>query len=318
MKNKNFLVCLFTILLCLNADFIFSQNNDPVLKTEGQKIFEDNCTSCHAVDKMKLGPPLQGISKKMSPEIIKKFLHTPYAFNLEKELFYKSNDKYFHPYVHTKMSFPSLTNTEIEALVRYVEKIPEPIKKNVATTTEIKATSSGLTDRGIFDLQIGKSFESVKHLLEKDPVEKHYSILEKEYYKQQKGDFEEEGELKKDAYRVKLTEKKYYQLWEIPVKSIEVRFDSKKNLMGILIMMEKSEKNINGLRIHLEEQFGAFNCSQAVDNANSFYCVKSENPEETNNLNFYTFDGFAELSINDYLYIRYCKDDPKEPESSCY
>ncbi|MFL5731375.1 MAG: hypothetical protein ACJ75J_17940 [Cytophagaceae bacterium] len=190
---------------------------------------------------------------------------------------------------------------------------PDSSSQTIASDTVVKAGKSGLSLTGVYELQIGKSYEAVKHLLDKDPVEKHYSVLEREYYIQQKWEIEEE--IVKNAYTVKKTEKKYYTVHGIPVKSIEVRFDKKKQVIGILIMIEKSKKNVSFLKEKLSMEFNISACAQAVGDEMSFYCGNPD-PENEVKLNFYTFDGIGEYMINDYFYIRFCKS--TEDEDGCY
>ncbi len=306
MKKSTALSLILFVFLSYPLFTVFAQDNT-VIKTEGEKVFEENCKACHSLDKVKIGPALKGISKKMPLTTFKKFLRFPKSLDLENAAFYKSNANYNRPYMHasmTSLSSPGLTDNEIEALLRFIEKIPEPSKPIVAEQPKIQ--TSVLDSNGILDIQLGKSFESIKHLLLKDPVERHYWVVQREYYKQQKWESESDTIIK-DAYIVKPTEKKYYTLWNIPVKSIEVRFNEKRKVISIMIMMEKSSENNGNLSMYIEKQFGYSRCANAVEDFNSFHCSVGNEEAEEPLFRYYTSDGFGETSINDYLYIRYCR-----------
>lgn len=89
-------------------------------QAKGKELFESNCASCHAIDKVKVGPALKGISKRRPAEWIVKFVN-----NSQKVI--TSGDPYatklYAQYNNTEMTaFPSFTKEEVASIVDYVEK----------------------------------------------------------------------------------------------------------------------------------------------------------------------------------------------------
>ncbi|HVD99401.1 MAG TPA: c-type cytochrome [Cytophagaceae bacterium] len=119
-----------TFLVLLTLSFSFSNSiadtapapaaggSDPAMVADGKNLFEANCTACHAVHKVKVGPALKDVKKRRDIAWIKKFVRgsqnviksgDPYAVNLYKQ------------YNNTEMTaFPSFTDKEIESIVAYI------------------------------------------------------------------------------------------------------------------------------------------------------------------------------------------------------
>jgi cytochrome c551/c552 len=94
---------------------------------DGAKLFQDNCATCHSVVKDLTGPKLMGIEDRVKD---KKLLHE-WIRNNQKVL--ASGNKYFNDlflqWNKTPMNvFPSMTDEEIEAILKYVReyKVPAP------------------------------------------------------------------------------------------------------------------------------------------------------------------------------------------------
>jgi mono/diheme cytochrome c family protein len=88
---------------------------------EGKALFSANCTSCHAVNKVILGPALAGVTDRV-PD--RRLLHEWIRDN-EKVL--KSKEPYFTQlyidYNRTSMNrFPNLTDNDIDAILNYVSE----------------------------------------------------------------------------------------------------------------------------------------------------------------------------------------------------
>jgi cytochrome c2 len=88
---------------------------------EGKTLFSTNCTSCHAVNKIILGPALAGVTDRV-PD--RKLLHEWIKDN-EKVL--KSKNPYFtqlyKDYNKTSMNkFPNLTDEDIDAILNYISE----------------------------------------------------------------------------------------------------------------------------------------------------------------------------------------------------
>lgn len=50
---------------------------DPAMAKEGETIFNTNCVACHKLDVKLVGPPLNGITKKQTPEWIMNMILNP-------------------------------------------------------------------------------------------------------------------------------------------------------------------------------------------------------------------------------------------------
>ncbi|MBO9634575.1 MAG: cytochrome c, partial [Chitinophagaceae bacterium] len=84
---------------------------------DGAKLFQDNCGTCHRVDKDVTGPALKGIEDRVKD---KKLLH---AWIRNNQAVLASGDKYFNDLFQkwnkTPMNvFPSITDEEIDAILK--------------------------------------------------------------------------------------------------------------------------------------------------------------------------------------------------------
>jgi cytochrome c551/c552 len=95
---------------------------------DGAKLFQDNCATCHRVDKDLTGPALKGVDDRVKD---KKLLHD-WIRNNPKVL--ASGNKYFND-LYNKWGkvpmnvFPSITDPEIEAILKYVKEYKAPVAK---------------------------------------------------------------------------------------------------------------------------------------------------------------------------------------------
>ena len=103
--------------------FLFAFADSSVAQ-DGKALFQTNCAACHNPYKQVTGPALHGVSERV-PD--KKLLH---AWIRNNNAVLASGNKYFNDlYVQfnkTPMTpFPSLTDAEIDAIIKYVE-LPPP------------------------------------------------------------------------------------------------------------------------------------------------------------------------------------------------
>lgn len=92
---------------------------------DGQKLFQDNCATCHSVVKNLTGPALKGIEDRVKD---KKLLH---AWIRNNQAVLASGDPYFtklfNEWGKTPMNvFPSMTDEEIDAILKYVREYKVP------------------------------------------------------------------------------------------------------------------------------------------------------------------------------------------------
>jgi len=105
------------------AFFLFSGNLS--IAQDGKALFQSNCATCHNPIKNSTGPALKGVTSRVTdPKLLHAWIH-----NNAQVL--ASGNKYFNDlylqYNKTPMNvFPSLTDAEIDAILKYVETYPEP------------------------------------------------------------------------------------------------------------------------------------------------------------------------------------------------
>jgi len=92
---------------------------------DGKQLFQQNCQTCHALDKKLTGPALRGFTERgpwTDKNNIHAWVHNPAAF--------MANDKYTQAlkdeYGVIMQAFPDLSNEQIDAIVDYVATAPAP------------------------------------------------------------------------------------------------------------------------------------------------------------------------------------------------
>lgn len=139
-----FLIFFFSVTFYSTS---FSQNKDQQAAAggganaeviaKGEKLFSANCTSCHAIDAVVVGPALRGVDKRRQIGWITNFVH-----NSQKVI--ASGDQYavdlYNKFNKTQMtSFPQLTDDDVKSIVEYIKSVPEPVKdsgkKEASSTT---------------------------------------------------------------------------------------------------------------------------------------------------------------------------------------
>jgi len=92
---------------------------------DGKALFQQNCASCHAVNKKLTGPALAGVEERWSE---KKNL---YAWIKNSAAFLKTGDPYanklYAEYNKVAMNnFPGLADADIDAILAYIKTVPAP------------------------------------------------------------------------------------------------------------------------------------------------------------------------------------------------
>ena len=112
----------FLLLIAILIINTFSVSAAP----DGKALFQANCASCHNPLKDATGPALQGISGRApSKEWIYNWIHNPSAVIASGDKY--ANDLYLKWNKTQMTAFPSLTNAEIDAVVKYVEEFKAPV-----------------------------------------------------------------------------------------------------------------------------------------------------------------------------------------------
>jgi len=133
----------YLVLLTLSISFSKSYAQDAAVIAKGEALFKDNCTACHAVHKVKVGPALKDITKRRDLVWIKKFVrNSTKVIKVEKDPYAVA---LYAQYGNTEMTaFPTFTDEEIESVVAYISNAPEDKPKEPLNPTGTEtATKAG-------------------------------------------------------------------------------------------------------------------------------------------------------------------------------
>jgi cytochrome c oxidase subunit 2 len=133
MKRIITILTSLTFMLCLSASAwaaAADMTKDPGY-LNGEKLFKQNCASCHMVDKKMTGPALRGITQRHSEAWLLKWIKNSQAFIKTGDpdavkLFDENNHVVMTPMEH-------LSEADIKNVITYVENVPAP-KPAVAST----------------------------------------------------------------------------------------------------------------------------------------------------------------------------------------
>jgi mono/diheme cytochrome c family protein len=124
---------------------------------EGKKLFQQNCTSCHAVGRKVIGPALSGVTQRRPMEWILRFVKNSQAV-------IQSGDEYavelYEKYNKTIMPSQNLTDDEIKSVMAYIDD--ETLKASQVTAATADAGGAApaetgtslLTYLGLFGLSV--------------------------------------------------------------------------------------------------------------------------------------------------------------------
>ena len=128
LSNKNlffspiFGALILSLFLSLSTK-IYAQEDlndtfDESIVKNGESLFEGNCTVCHAIDEIIIGPALRDIHERRSEEWI-------YAFIKNSQKVIKSGDEYaielYDQYNKTLMTSFDFSNEELNAILTYIK-----------------------------------------------------------------------------------------------------------------------------------------------------------------------------------------------------
>ena len=163
-KSNHFLIPYFgTVILSLFLSFshiTLAQNDespsfDESIVKNGESLFKGNCTVCHAIDEVIIGPALRDIHERRNQEWI-------YAFIKNSQKVIKSGDEYavelYNQYNKTLMTSFDFSDEELDAILTYIKdessKEVEVLVADVSLSTgDVQGGSSVASDN--FYLSIG-------------------------------------------------------------------------------------------------------------------------------------------------------------------
>jgi cytochrome c1 len=87
---------------------------DDALVEKGKEVFKNNCTACHKIDKRFVGPAIQGITERRTPEWIMNMILNPEVMVEQNEEAKKLLQEYNAP-----MANQNLTEEEARAILEY-------------------------------------------------------------------------------------------------------------------------------------------------------------------------------------------------------
>ena len=120
------LICLYigsiTISKAQEAASAEAATANAELISTGESLFKGNCTVCHAINEVVIGPALRDVHKRRSVEWIKAFVK-----NSQKVI--ESGDKYavalYNEYNQTQMTAFDFSDQELDAIIAYIVSASE-------------------------------------------------------------------------------------------------------------------------------------------------------------------------------------------------
>lgn len=119
-----------------------------VAAQDGKALFQENCASCHKVDKDLTGPALKGIEDRVKD---KKLLH---AWIKNNQAVLATGDPYFtklyNDWKKTPMNvFPNLSDADIDAILKYIADYKPPVAAGPGSDPNAPNGKMGESDNAI-------------------------------------------------------------------------------------------------------------------------------------------------------------------------
>ncbi len=139
-----FLSLFLSFSFDLNAQDDSSPSFDPSIVKNGESLFKGNCTVCHAINEVVIGPALKDVHERQSEEWI-------YAFIKNSQKVIKSGDEYavnlYNEYNKTLMTSFDFSDEELNAILTYIKD--ESTKEVQVVVADVSDASGQAVDSSI-------------------------------------------------------------------------------------------------------------------------------------------------------------------------
>ena len=125
---------------------------DQSIVKNGESLFKGNCTVCHAIDEVIIGPALRNVHERKSEEWI-------YAFIKNSQKVIQSGDEYaidlYNEYNKTLMTSFDFSNEELNSIFTYIKsESSKPVEVSVVSELSQPGETSSSVDSDNFYISL--------------------------------------------------------------------------------------------------------------------------------------------------------------------
>ena len=148
IPNRGFKLATIFFLGIIMATTAFSQENviDPAIIASGEKLYNANCTQCHAINEVVIGPALKGIEERRERPWLLSWIK-----NSQKVI--ESGDEYavalYEEYKKVAMPAYPFTDAEIISVLEYIDVASKVVPQVAAVVAAGGENGAGGSNEGI-------------------------------------------------------------------------------------------------------------------------------------------------------------------------